>query len=156
MNAVLKPTPVIARERMKVGLIEEFLPLLREHFKEIAHFKDIVLDPDFAKYEAMDLTGRLLILTARVEGELVGYAIYFVMPALHYRRSLQAFQDVLYVAPEYRGGLLGMRLLKRSDQELKRMGVEVVRQHMKAAHSFGPLLARLGYELEDLIYVKRL
>ena len=67
-----------------------------------------------------------------------------------------ASQDVLFLAPEHRKGRLGMKLIDYADSMLRREGVQVVAQHVKAAHNFGPLLERLGYELQDLIYTRRL
>jgi GNAT superfamily N-acetyltransferase len=145
----------MARERV-ADVFTEIQPLLRAHYEEIAHFQDIPLDPNFARYCAMDEAGVLRIFTARIHDALVGYAIYAVDYALHYESSLQAIQDVLYLAPEHRNGRLGLRLIEHADVELKAEGVQVVRQHVKAKHDFGRLLERLGYELEDKLYSRRL
>ena len=153
--SVKPPRITLARERAST-VLDDIKPLLIAHYREIAHFQDIPLDPDYTRYLEMDLKGLLRIYTVRDHELLVGYALYFVMPALHYRGSLQAFQDILFIHPDYRKGRSGMALLKFSHEALKSDGVQVVRQHVKAAHNFGPLLERLGYELEDLIYTKRL
>lgn len=155
MNAVLKPTITYKRECV-LDVLKDIQPLLERHYCEIAHYPDITLNPDYERYAQAERLGMLQIYTARDFETLVGYAIYFVAPALHYKDSIQGIQDILFVLPDYRLGSIAWRLLEFSEKHLSALGVQVVRQHMKAAHSFEPLLARRGYELEDLIYVKRL
>jgi hypothetical protein len=69
---------------------------------------------------------------------------------------LQATQDILFVLPEYRKGRVGIGLIKYCDQQLGAEDVQVVYQHVKLAHNFGPVLERMGYEAVDIIYAKRL
>ena len=135
----------------------EVLPLLQAHFEEIAHFQDIPLDPEWEVYDALEMNGALRIYTVRDnDATLVGYAVFFVRRSPHYRGSLQAVQDILFLVPALRGQMLGARFVRWCDDQLRVEGVQVVRHHVKAAHDFGPLLERLGYELEDRIYVRRL
>lgn len=137
-------------------LIEEIKPLLDLHWNEISHYPDIPLDPDYEKYIEIEKTGTLRCFTVRLDNKLIGYVIYFVCENLHYKSSLQAVQDILFIQPDQRGILLGMKLLKFANDELRNEGVQVDYQHIKAKHNFGPMLERLGYELVDLIYAKRL
>jgi len=100
----------------------------------------------------------VLVFTARDDEKLMGYNVFFVANNAHYKDSLQATQDILYLAPEYRGKMTGVRFIRWCDNELEDLGVEVVYQHVKARPelNFGPMLERIGYELVDLIYTKRL
>lgn len=138
---------------------QEALPLLEAHWQEIAHFKDIPLDPDYEAYKKIEAAGFLRCYTARWESgpvsHMVGYAVYFLRYHPHYKSSLQASQDILYIDPKYRGGT-GARFINWCDDQLRAEHVQVVYHHVKAAHNFGPLLERFGYELQDLIYGKRL
>lgn len=143
-----------AREQI-VDVVEEIKPLLEAHYREIAHYPDIALKPDYQRYIAAEGLGTLRIFTARVDGALVGYAVYFVTPALHYCDSIQAHQDILFVHPDYRRSTVGLRLIRHADESLGREGVQVIYQHSKAAHSIGRVLERQGYELVDEIYAKR-
>ena len=137
---------------------DDGLPLFEKHWREIAHYQDILLEPDADGYRRVEAAGMLRIYTVRKvpSWELIGYELVFVRPNMHYRSSLMASQDVLFLAPEHRKGRLGMKLIDYADSMLRREGVQVVAQHVKAAHNFGPLLERLGYELQDLIYTRRL
>lgn len=142
------------REKLSPELFSELLPLLSAHYREVAHFQDIEFDPDMESYAALDKTERLRIFTCREEGELVGYSVYFISQSLHYKKSKQAHQDILFVHPEKRG--VGHRLIRWCDEQLRLEGVQVVYQHIKAKHNFGPMLEWLGYELVDHIYARRL
>lgn len=142
------------REKLSPELFSEVLPLLSAHYREVAHYQDIEFDPDMEGYEKLEKAEMLRIFTCRDEGELVGYAVYMVSRNLHYKNSKQAHQDILYVKPEKRG--VGHRLVRWADEQLRLEGVQVVAQHTKAKHNFGPMLEWLGYELMDHIYVRRL
>lgn len=138
------------------GLWDEIMPLLERHWREIARYQDIPLDPDEDRYLGLEEAGILRCYTCRVGEELVGYGIYVVQANAHYKGSLQAHQDVLFLAPEYRKSRIGVGLIRFADDELRAEGVQCVYQHVKEAHNFGPLLERLGYELVDHIYGRRL
>lgn len=136
-------------------VFQEMLPLLRQHWEEISHYKDIALEPDVEAYFSLQLTGSLRVFTARTsENELVGYAVYFIRNHLHYKSCRMAYQDILFIRRDVRG--LGGSFIFWCDDQLKNEGVQVVAQHIKAAHNFGPLLEKVGYTLMDLIYVRRL
>jgi len=147
--------PAFARETSE-EVINEIAPLFEAHFREIAHYPDIPLNVDYDAYLRLEARGCLRIYTIRVGLELVGYAIFAVARSMHYSGSLQARQDVIYLDPRYRHGRLGFRFIGWCDTQLKAEGVQVVFQHVKAAHNFGPMLERLGYELIDYMYGRRL
>jgi hypothetical protein len=137
------------------AIADELPMIFREHYNEIAHFKDIQLSPDYEKYSKMDAAGGMRIFTARskVDGQLIGYAFFFVHPNIHYKSSKQAVQDLLFISKEKRG--FGRAFIAWCDERLKEERCEVVYHHVKAKHNFGPLLEKLGYELVDLIYARR-
>lgn len=134
-----------------------FRRLLELHYREIAQHPDIALDVDADAYRAMEANGALRVYTARVGGELVGYAVFLVGRNPHYCQSLQARCDVFYVAPDRRGYRLGVELVRYSERMLAAEGVQVVYHHTKIAH---PLLARLlehlGYDAVEVNYARRL
>ena len=140
-----------------VDFFDEAIPLLRLHYAEIAHFKDIPLDVDVERYLQIERAGMLRIYTARLDGNLVGYAVFFISTNGHYKASLQAVQDVIYLDPARRNSRIGLGLLDFCDAELRREGVQVVMHHVKLAHpALGRILSRKGYAPIDVIYAKRL
>ncbi len=86
----------------------------------------------------------------------MGYQVFFLKANAHYKSSLQAVQDILFLDERIRKGFTGYRFIRYCDEKLKDEGVQVVYQHVKSKHDFGRVLERLGYELQDLIYSRRL
>ena len=146
------------REELSATLLEELSPLFHAHYKEIAHYQDIELDPDLGTYMKVAAAGGLRLFTAREPelGQLVGYAVFFLRHNLHYSQSLQATQDILFLHPSFRKSLRGFTFIRFCDDELRKEKVQVVYHHVKEKHNFGPMLERQGYELVDVIYAKRL
>lgn len=144
-----------AVEEFSPTLLGEMLPMLAAHWQEVAHFKDIPLDPDLAMYMRMQESGTMRTFTVRRMSELCGYAVFFLKHNAHYKTSLQAVQDIVYLDPSIRGRQ-GLKFLKFCDEALRADNVQAVYHHVKAAHNFGLVLQRMGYELVDLIYARRL
>ena len=125
------------------------------HWQEIAHNKDFIkLDPDWEKYQKLADAGMMSVTTARDGVILAGYQIYFVMPHMHYKQSLTAMSDVLFLAPEYRRGTAGIRLMKTAEEELVKLGVQRIVQNVKLTNDWGPILERMGYKPFERIYTK--
>jgi len=134
----------------------EVQPLLEQHWQEIAHYKDIELKPDWDLYLKAEQAGMVRAYSIRVEGKMVGYAVFFVRPNAHYKDSLQAVQDILFLLPEYRKAFLGMEFMDWCDDQLREDGVQVVHHHVKDSHDFGLLLKRIGYERVETVWSRRL
>lgn len=148
--------PFIFGTEKVADITKEVIPLLFAHWKEIAHYDDIKLEPDWESYRALNEAGILKVFTVRTTNArvLIGYSVFFVKNNLHYKSSKQAVQDILFIHKDYRG--TGRHFIRWCDQQLKADGIQVVYHHVKKAHNFGPLLERMDYELVDLIYAKRL
>lgn len=156
MNAVVKTTPIeCAWVRFYKGLIDETAPLVEAHYREIAWRQDVIpLDPDYDRYAAGDTTGAIRIYTARQDGELIGYAVFIVNPHLHYKTTLWAMNDVLYVAEGRRGYRAGSKLLRYAEADLRANGVKVMGLHIKDLHNWGSLAKILGFERVESTWLK--
>lgn len=132
-------------------VMAEIKPLLDKHWCEIAHFKDVPLDPDYDAYLLAERRGVLRIFTARTD-RLIGYAVFFI-GNLHYKTSRIATQDILFLLPEFRG-FTGYRLIRFCDEELTKEGIDVIYHHVKLKHDFSPLLIHQGYVAVDTIYAR--
>lgn len=150
----MKDGLVFQREDITHSLFNEALPLLREHYKEIARFQDIPLDVDIDQYVALDKAGVIRCYTARGEGELIGYSNYFVRAHPHFKSSIQALSDILYIAPSHRG--FGKSFLLWCEQQLRNEHIQEVYQSVTTQYEFGSLLERIGYIRIDSTYTKRL
>jgi len=139
------------------GAYADALPVLRKHWAEITTNLDIALNVNEEAYRHSEANDLLRIYTARDGMVMVGYVALFVHRNLHYQQSLCATQDVFYVDPNHRGKMLGLRLIKFVEEQLKNEGVQVINQHVKIKHpALGYLLERSGYTAVEKIYQRRL
>lgn len=160
MNLVATSVAVYATENLTDSLWGELVPLLEQHYDEVAYHKDIPLDPDRAGYERIASCGALRIYTARVDGRLIGYMVCFVSRSLHYKSKIFANQDILFIDKLYRGTRIGVDMIRYGQQHLRSDDrVDLLFQHTKAKPelNIGKMLKRLlGYEIVDEIYAVRL
>ena len=137
-------------------VIEEMKPLLPRHWEEVAVDKDkIQLDPDFERYAKLCEEETLLCFTARTgEGELVGYLWAFVQYNLHYRKSLCAFFDVYYLAPEHRQGFNGVNLFSEAEKHMKTIGVDKMFTGTKLLHDVSAIFQFLKWRPTEQNFTK--
>ena len=132
---------------------QDALELFRQHYEVIAERTDVIeLDPDLDNYNLLYSKGMLEIHTARDDGKLVGYSIWFVLKHIHYKKSLTANSDVLYISPEYRKGMLGVRFIKWTTEEIKKRKPQRIVFHMKPFLDYSPIVMRLGAKLFEHAY----
>lgn len=144
-----------AAELYSDALVKEMLPLWIEHHREVRQIA-IVLDPHMEMYQALALAQVLRIYTARQGTSLVGYQVFTITTHPHFRKMKQAVMDILYLSPESRLGWMGYSFLKFVDAELKKEGVNLMFRSISARNDFSPLLERMGYQLVDLNFMRRL
>jgi L-amino acid N-acyltransferase YncA len=107
--------------------LPELTPHYEHHWREVALDQDrpeAALKPQYATYRERDARGELVLVTLRERGQLCGYFLCIVAPALHYADCLTAHMDIIYVCPEVRGRHGGMRLIRAMGRELYRRGVK--------------------------------
>jgi GNAT superfamily N-acetyltransferase len=155
-----RPEPVFAVERF-YDVLGDIKPLQNEQWNELGRDKARVrLDPDWSSFAGLDTSGLLKILTARVDGVLVGYVANLVSFHLHYKSTLHATVNAYWLAPAYRKGWTGIKMLRRNEDELRRMGV--VRLFVDDSVAFKnardrrtrKLFAFLGYTPTGVVYRK--
>ena len=162
MNALAaKPVAQVAAYDIEpyFSVIDEIKPLLDLHYEEIAYWKgDIPLEPDFGVYQALEKAGILKIFTARMGGDLIGYAIYLYREKHpHYSTSAWLVSDIVFVEPRHRNFGVGHGLMEFVETEARKMGVDVLMTGTKMNHpELGALLTFMGHEPIDMIYGKRL
>lgn len=127
-------------------------PLLALHYDELCASKEwMALAPDWDRYIALENMDRLLAFTARDDGKLIGYSVFFVDVHIHYRGNLIANNDVIFVHRDYRkGSRTGLDLIAYSEQQLKLICVQVkVIWHIKFKQDWSAILRRRKYVPED-------
>jgi len=143
-----------AVEPLTDALWDELLPLMEQHYREIPQSRDVPFNPHKELYMNSASCGTLRVITARDNGTLIGYASFVVMPHPH-TQVPQAVSDALYVVPSRRG-VVGVRLIDWCEQQLAREGVGALYVGASAATPLGSMLERMGYEMVDVVYTRRL
>jgi hypothetical protein len=141
------------RENVK-RIWDNLVPLLAQHYEELAPYKDVPLDPDKDFFVKADETGMIRVYSAREAGVLVGYAVYFVRRDIHYKSIKLAQQDLIFVDPARRGRF-GIRFIRWCEAQLKGEGVNLIMCHTKMGADFGAVFEHLGYAPIDKIFYKR-
>lgn len=130
--------------------------LIEAHWREVALYQDAIpLEPDWDRYAKADAAGKLVVVTAREAGVLIGYSVFILNEHLHYSSCLVASNDVIYLRPEKRG-IVGAKLIKRSEEILRGLGVRRMTWHIKPKNDWSSILARMDYDQEEIIMGKLL
>lgn len=137
--------------------LPEMRLLFLRHWEELALDQESVpLDPNYKRYGELEASGALSCVTVRENGRLVGYAVMFVTPGLHYCSCLEARMDMFWIMPEVRGRMGGKRLFRAVEKELRRRGVQRVYVGSKLHRDVGRLFTALGYRPIETWYSKML
>ena len=132
-------------------------PLFEEHYEEIARNKQIMkLKPNYQLYEALNSTGWLFIYVAMRDDVCIGYSMNIMMHHLHYADLRIAQNDILFVKKEFRGGRLGLRLLKVTEDHARSEGCKLMLWHAKENTALAELLPKLKYGVQEIMYSKEI
>lgn len=150
---MLMPAMLTAQVESYSACTEELKRHYPRHWEELALNKEHVpLAPQYDVYLAKDAAGEVLLVTLRKAGEMVGYFIGFIGPALHYKTCLTLTMDIFYVLPEHRNGSAGAKLFRAAEAEARRRGVQRMFVGSKAHKDASVLFKRLGYEPVETFY----
>lgn len=131
-------------------------PLYRRHWLELGLDLDLEISPDLAKLRMLESAGIWKTVTARSDGNLVGYALAVFSKHLHYSTSDPMYIiDAYYVLPEYRSGN-GVKLLKFTEYYAKSLGAIKIYLSCKVHEDHSALFLALGYRLSDYAFIKRI
>jgi hypothetical protein len=135
--------------------LPEMMGLFAAHWDECAADKDkIGLDLDLDQYAEMERQGKLHLITARKNGQLVGYYVWIVGTLRHYRTVLAGLGDLYWLRKDCRKWFGGIRLFLVSEKHLKSLGVKKL---FSVSTSRGPvdrLFIRLGWMKTETVYCK--
>ena len=138
--------------------VDEMRLLWPEHWAELALDRDsIQLSCDEEKYEHGDASNTLHIVTARSDGQLIGYYYGMLMRHLHYKDAgVMCYSDVYYLKPEFRKGSVGIRFLLAIKLSLKARGVVKWYISTKVHQDHGTLFEWLGMKCSDRVFTQTL
>lgn len=146
-SSLLAARPSFQIERF-CEIARELPSLFARHYDELAENKQAYpLEPDWERYFGLDLSGILRIMTARMDGILVGYIFNLVGPHLHSKSTIYADIDLFWLDPLYRG-FWAVGWFRQNDAYLKEQGVRLVTATIKNGYKkgrVGLIFKRLGY-----------
>ena len=151
----------VPKTEIRLCTYDEFVvladPLFEEHYEEIARNKQIMkLKPNYQLYEALNSTGWLYIYVAMRDDVCIGYSMNIMMHHLHYADLRIAQNDILFVKKEFRGGRLGLRLLKVTEDHARSEGCKLMLWHAKENTALAELLPKLKYGVQEIMYSKEI
>lgn len=125
--------------------------------------KSLLHDPDWDHYRAQNQAGTYRVIAARRNGRLIGYNAFFIGHHTRHQGVIFAQNDVLYLEPEQRRGMVGVRFLNESERLLKAAGAVKVRYDSMSnvrvgakGGTLGDLFGKLGYTREAEVFSKML
>ncbi len=134
---------------------EEAAPLWVPHYEEVGQNKQkMVLDPDIDKLDLYESLGKLHIVTARKEGELVGYHASLIDNLLHYKNILAGISDLYWIRKDCRIGRVPLKLFQEVEKTLKARGVQILYDATKLYLDHDKLFQHLGYKPIERRYSK--
>lgn len=154
-------TRTIPRTVIELGTIDDVRNagnLLEQHWRELCTDPELMeLDPDWRGYYDLEERGRTFTLVVRRDGATVGYSLNFLFPHLHYKQTLMAQNDVLFVDPALRRTTgIGPRLIRATEAQARELGAHLICWHAKQNTALDSYLPKQGYRVQDVFYSRRL
>ena len=136
-------------------ILEEFKGIHDLHWEEVELHQDkIPLDPDYEMYKLLDVKGALHVMTARADGEFIGYFISLIQHSLHHMSTFYAISDLIFIHPDYRKGRVGYNLIKETEIALTALGVDVINMIFKIDKDMEAIMKHSGFEKTEVMYSK--
>jgi GNAT superfamily N-acetyltransferase len=130
----------------------DLLPLLVRYHRELASEETPPLDPDWQALLRGAALGQVMLVTARHEGVLVGFALS-VLYTHCFHRTVAHAQTHEWLDPAYRVGPFGLEFLKFNAEMLREKGAK--RAYIATGNErVGKVYERAGYRFEEAAYVR--
>ena len=133
-----------------------FSELIEANYAEMERHKQLrKMSLDRAGYDMMDKAGKMRCYSARVGGELVGYATFFLSRGYRYDVSgAMAFSDLWFLKPAFRSGDAAARMLSFVENDMRKNGVIALYMCDPLQRSIWPLLKWAGFMPIETTYEK--
>jgi hypothetical protein len=129
--------------------------LLTEHCEAIGEAPDQFQRKNVPYFRALDLVGVGHIMTARLNGKMLGYLISIIGPSMENPNLKVATQATFFASKNAAGMRLGLRLQKASIESVRAKGIGEVMMYAGIRGSgpkLGVLYKRLGAEDHAELY----
>lgn len=143
----------ISKEDITPDLLDESKALSIMHDSEVGFYGVKPKIEQQSLYTLQDL-GMMHCYVARDQGQLVGYMLVTVTPDFQYSSVILASQAAFFVHPDHRG-TLGIKMIKFVEVDLAGEA-DYLSQSSSGVNDVGPLFERLGYQLVEKKYLKKI
>jgi hypothetical protein len=151
MSAVLREIE-LQQEHYSEELVAELVPMLRKNWQSSSSYQESIdLQPNLARYKQMDAAGMVLCMTARDQGKLVGYCIWYIVTSLNYNGK-SAHGVAWYVDDEHHG--YGISLLRRGHALLRAQKIDRFYWFAVPDSTLCRLLVADGYKPHEVVLEK--
>lgn len=139
-----------ALEALDEHNIHEIDAVVMSYYGKVgAHDELPPYDCDWNFYATLDKVGKLLLLTARNEDNVMcGFAMYCIYNHPHHKTILCADCDMIAVDAQHRSKGIGSHLLLMSIELLRKMEVKLVTNRFRVGYDTAPLFAKYGAVVE--------
>lgn len=134
---------------------KDVIRLATKHYAECeAAENKFPFELDVDTFDMLDDQGLLHCLIARVDGAMVGYIVNAISDRhLHFNAKTSNHLG-WYVEPAFRRKLVGLKLLDKSEEELKKRGVQIMYGSHTIHADASPAFKRTGWNDLERSYVK--
>jgi GNAT superfamily N-acetyltransferase len=139
--------------------LADLSPLIRPHWEELTLSKDIFGEPypDVPTFRGVEAQGKLIIVTAREKGKLVGYWVEAVLGHLHYPKAPPVcLTDMYFLHPDYRRGPNGLQLIDAASNEARKAGAAEIHTSCKIHEDHTRIFEAMKFKKTDFVFRKRL
>jgi hypothetical protein len=136
---------------------EELLPLFKAHWVELyikGGPENLLVNYGF--YRDMEAIGQYVGLVAKDGDKLIGYLSCLISNPPHHADITSGLVDCMYLDANSRKGSLGMRMIKKCEEVLKKQDVDFMQIATNVKKDLSKLMCRMDYVPMDIIYSKKL
>lgn len=144
---------MIAFSKEPFQVVEDNFHLIKEHWDEVVT-DSRELAPHWDYFRMMEELGDLACFVVRKDDEVVGYTVWLIQPNLHSRNTKLAFNDAVFLRKDCRKGGLGKAFIEYCDDELEKLGAQMIVWHVKPAVDFSGVLKSIGYNHHATVYAR--
>lgn len=153
-------TRILIKEQNYKDFYKDIFPMFQDHWEELGEkggSTNFALDHHLMMH--LNDTGMYKCFTVEYKGKYIGYCSWVLSNGIHSASDLYATTDAVYIDKEYRDSLLGagIKLLRYSEKVLKeKYKVDIIQFSMNVNYDLTKLLTRMGYEISEVKYSKKL
>jgi len=128
------------------------------HFWDLTPYKDqFEYNPDTVRDLVTHVADDHYLRVVRLDGEIVGFIGFLLHPFIFSNLVQQATEVFFYVHPSYRKDGVGEALLQRAEEDMKRIGVDIMALgDMTSSSDLDKAYRARGFGLSERTYHKAL